>query len=319
MLVATLALAAWQSTPWAAATWLGHAIGAGAAGCAAAVVWFLARRWPAPLGVVFAALAAAVMAPLGHAWMVAYRVPPGVDLLRHTAWVLMWLAMAALWEAWQRQRLLPALVNARLQALHARMQPHFLFNSLNSVLALIRRDPERAETLLEDLAELYRALLKEPRHQVTLAEELALARSYLAVEQARLGERLAVQWRVDVAPMDALLPSLTLQPLVENAVVHGVEPRLRGGCVTVEVFVDTTQLVLFVRNPIVDADRPVAQGHGIALNNLRERLALHHGASARLRVYESDGEFVAQVSVPLKRKAATEPSTLNDAPRRSAS
>lgn len=283
------------------------------------VVWCLARRYPAPVGVVLATVAAVMMAPLGHAWMVAYRVPPGTDPLRHTAWVLMWLAMAALWEAWQRQRLLPALVNARLQALHARMQPHFLFNSLNSVLALIRRDPERAETLLEDLAELYRALLKEPRHQVTLAEELALARSYLAVEQARLGERLAVQWRVDAAPMDALLPSLTLQPLVENAVVHGVEPRLRGGCVTVEAFADALQLVLFVRNPIVDADRPAAQGHGIALNNLRERLALHHGASARLRVYESDGEFVAQVSVPLKRKAATEPSTLNDAPRRSGS
>ncbi len=203
---------------------------------------------------------------------------------------------------WRHHRLSPALTEARLLALQSRMRPHFLFNSLNSVLALIRRDPARAEAMLEDLAELYRALLAEPRAAVPLAEELALARAYLAVERVRLGERLQVAWQVDTAPQDALLPPLTLQPLVENAVRHGIEPRSQGGCITVEAFRDDEHLVLFVRNPLPPPNARTS-GHGLALANLRERLALLYDTQARLRTYESEGEFVAQVRLPLRAPA----------------
>lgn len=222
-----------------------------------------------------------------------------------------WVAVVAYFD-WRHHRLSPALSEARLQALQSRMRPHFLFNSLNSVLALIRRDPARAEAMLEDLAELYRALLAEPRTLVPLREELTLARAYLAVEQVRLGDRLRLAWHVDTAPADALLPPLTLQPLVENAVRHGVEPRPDGACVTVEAFRDDDHLVLFVRNPLPPSEA-ATHGHGLALANLRERLDLHYDAEARLRVYESEGEFVVQVRLPIRGDG------VSPAPRRSAS
>src|SRR5258706_11971560 len=118
----------------------------------------------------------------------------------------------------------PALAEARLQALQARIRAHFLFNSLNAVLALIRRDRKRAERALEDLADLFRALMSDGRSLVRLADEIALIERYAAIEQIRLGERLRMSWEIDNAPVDALLPPLVLQPLLENAVYHGVEP-----------------------------------------------------------------------------------------------
>ena len=118
----------------------------------------------------------------------------------------------------------PALAEARLQALQARIRPHFLFNSLNAVLALIRSDPRRAERSLEDLADLFRALMSDARQFVRLADEISLLERYAAIEQLRLGDRLRMTWDLDGAPADALLPPLVLQPLLENAVYHGVEP-----------------------------------------------------------------------------------------------
>src|ERR671931_2235887 len=118
----------------------------------------------------------------------------------------------------------PALDEARLQALQARIRPHFLFNSLNAVLSLIRRDPKRAERSLEDLADLFRTLMADALQFVRLADEIALLERYSEIEQLRLGERLRVTWELDAAPSDALLPPMVLQPLLENAVYHGVEP-----------------------------------------------------------------------------------------------
>src|SRR5665647_3512696 len=125
---------------------------------------------------------------------------------------------------WRHLRLSPALAESRLMALQARMRPHFLFNSLNGVLGLIREDPKRAETMLENLADLFRALMSEPRVLVPFSQELALAKAYVEIETIRLGARLRVAWQCDKAPADALVPPLILQPLVENAVLHGVAP-----------------------------------------------------------------------------------------------
>ena len=129
----------------------------------------------------------------------------------------------------------PALTEARLQALQARIRPHFLFNSLNAVLSLIRRDPKRAELALEDLADLFRVLMSDGRKFVRLADEIAVLERYASIEQLRLGERLRVAWDIDNAPQDALLPPLVLQPLLENAVYHGVEPGTEAGEVLVQI------------------------------------------------------------------------------------
>ena len=272
------------------------------------------RRLPPRRALGVTALLAVALALLWRTGLqrLGLTVPPLATVV--VATLAVWLAVVGYLD-WRHQRLSPALAEARLLALQSRMRPHFLFNSLNGVLALMRRDPARAEALLEDLAELYRALLSEPRALVPLHEELALARAYLAVEQVRLGERLRVAWQIDTAPGDALLPPLTLQPLVENAVRHGIEPREDGGCITVEAFRDDDHLVLFVRNPLVPPDvKPSVRGHGLALANLRERLDLLFDAEARLRVYESEGEFVAQVRLPIRANVR-----LSLAPRRSAS
>ena len=137
---------------------------------------------------------------------------------------------------WRARRLSPALAEARLQALQSRIRPHFLFNSLNSVLSLMRSDPARAEAALENLAELYRALMADNRQLSSLGRELEIARAYLDLEGLRLGDRLGVDWRVDNAPRGAFVPALLLQPLLENAVCHGIEPRPAGGRIGVDIF-----------------------------------------------------------------------------------
>lgn len=269
------------------------------------------RRGPARRALVATAVLTVGVALAWRAWVerwgVAVPGPVSVGLGAVAVW-----ALVAVYFDWRQLRLSPALAEARLLALQSRMRPHFLFNSLNGVLALMRRDPARAEAMLEDLAELYRALLAEPHTPVPWYEELALARAYLAVEQVRLGERLQCVWHVDTVPAQVLLPPLTLQPLVENAVRHGIEPRPDGGTITIEAFRDDDRLVLFVRNPLPPANA-ATRGHGLALANLRERLALLYDDEARLRVYESDGEFVVQVRLPLR------PGVLSGALRRSAS
>ncbi|TSE19250.1 Sensor histidine kinase YehU [Tepidimonas alkaliphilus] len=303
----------WQGPPawWAPLAWaLAPALTLAA--LAAAPAWW--QRRPYRVAVALALMLAALLA-LAWAALLPRLVPRTVlDPWQLAAAAAFTVAALLGYLDWHHHRLSPALAQARLQALQSRMRPHFLFNSLNSVLALIRRDPARAEALLEDLAELYRALLAEPRTLVSLADELALARTYLAVEQVRLGERLHQAWHVDTAPADALLPPLTVQPLVENAIRHGVEPRPQGACVTVEAFRDDDHLVLFVRNPLPPTGA-ATRGNGLALTNLRERLALLYGGAARLRTYESEGEFVAQVRLPIRAGADA---GVSPAPRRSA-
>ena len=205
---------------------------------------------------------------------------------------------------WRARRLSPALSEARLQALQSRIRPHFLFNTLNSVLSLMRSDPGRAEAALENLAELYRALMADNRQLSTLGKELDLARSYLELEGLRLGERLAVDWRVDNGPRQALMPALVLQPLLENAVCHGIEPQSGGGRIGVDIFARDDQLNVVVRNPF--PPDPAAgsasgrRGNRMALSNIRERLALHFDAEARLSAHPVGEEFVVQMVIPLR-------------------
>lgn len=201
---------------------------------------------------------------------------------------------------WRQLVLSPALSDARLMALQARIRPHFLYNSLNTVLGLIRQDPRRAESMLENLADLFRALMAEARTLVPLEREVALARAYAEVEGIRLGDRLRVVWHCDGAPMQAEVPQLILQPLIENAVIHGIEPTPEGGEVHVNIFVKDASLLLVVRNPLLSAGPARPPGNRMALANIRERLDLHFDAEARMTHFTAGGEFVVQIEMPLR-------------------
>jgi len=197
----------------------------------------------------------------------------------------------------------PALAEARLQALQARIRPHFLFNSLNAVLALIRKDPQRAERSLEDLADLFRTLMSDARQFVRLADEIALLERYAEIEQLRLGDRLRISWDLDGAPADALLPPLVLQPLLENAVYHGVEPGTGTSDVSVRITKRGERVLAQIENPYLEAEVQRA-GNRMALENIRERLQLFFDAEARIAIKAADGRYRVELEIPYKVRPA---------------
>ncbi|HTJ96582.1 MAG TPA: histidine kinase [Rhodocyclaceae bacterium] len=194
----------------------------------------------------------------------------------------------------------PALAEARLLALTARIRPHFLYNSLNAVLGVIRHDPKRAEQALEELSDLFRVLMKENRELVLLSSEIALARQYLDLERLRLGDRLQVDWQIDACPPDTLMPPLMLQPLLENAVYHGIEPAEAPATVVVSLSVQNSRIRLVLSNPV----HATAAHHGnqMALANIRERLMLFYDLEARLETREYDGKYEVLIELPMRRQ-----------------
>ncbi len=198
---------------------------------------------------------------------------------------------------WRAKARTPAATAARLAELQSRIRPHFLFNTLNSAIALVRAEPAKAEAVLEDLSELFRHALADPAESVTLGQEIALAQRYLAIEQIRFGERLQVQWSLDPEADGAKLPPLLLQPLVENAVRHGVEPSAQGAQVKISTVRRGSVVVVKVTNstPAGAGER----GHGLALANVRERLALLHDVQAQFKTVFKDGIFQVRLEIPL--------------------
>ena len=196
----------------------------------------------------------------------------------------------------------PAATAARLTELQSRIRPHFLFNTLNSAIALVREEPAKAESLLEDLSDLFRHALVEQGEAVTLAEEITLARRYLAIEEVRFGKRLQVQWNLDPRTNNARLPPLLLQPLVENAVKHGVEPSARGGKLRVLTELRGSRVVVRITNTLppshIKNDAP--RGHGIALANVRARLALLHDVQGEFTAGVQDGLYQVRITLPVE-------------------
>ena len=222
------------------------------------------------------------------------------------SWFLssMTVGMLLLYFNLRSRALSPAIAEARLQALQARIRPHFLFNSLNAVLSLIRSDPKRAETALEDMADLFRVLMADNRQLVPLQNELELCRQYLALEKLRLGERLALNWHLDNMPQDALIPPLVLQPLLENAVYHGIEPFLDGGEININIYRSRDQVHMVLTNPYrLDGDHH--NGNKMALGNIRERLALHFDAEAQLMTKVAGNQYRVHIVIPYRQAAAS--------------
>ncbi len=195
-------------------------------------------------------------------------------------------------------------MQARIQALQSRIRPHFLFNSMNSIASLISVDPDTAERVVEDLSELFRASLAEPT-LIPLERELSLCKHYLEIEQLRLGRRLQVDWQIGSYNQGVKIPSLMLQPLVENAIFHGVEPMPKGGKITIRVSQNDKQLCIVISNPYVLVKKNVqnhehSQRHNrMALDNIRRRLTAHFGSAARLSSSAENGVFTTYIFCPL--------------------
>ncbi len=205
-------------------------------------------------------------------------------------------------QQWSNQQ--KAELNARIQALQSRIQPHFLFNSMNSIASLIAVDPDKAETMVEDLSSLFRASLAEPG-LVPLADEIELCHQYLAIESTRLGERLQTRWLASADYSEqqhrCKIPSLLLQPLLENAIVHGIQSLPEGGVIDVHLSVDGGRLSITIENPLAERTATDAsRGHRIALDNIRHRLQAHFGAEARFEAQSGQHQFVVSLSYPVQ-------------------
>ena len=208
------------------------------------------------------------------------------------------LAMRYLYisSEWRRSIVLEA--QARVSALQALIRPHFLFNSMNTIAALTRSDPARAEEAVEDLADLLRANLGGPKDRTTLKEELEVAAIYQRIEKLRLGDRLRVRWNIEALPMRALIPSLTIQPLLENAIYHGIELLPDGGEVTVSGDETDGRLSIVVHNPVARRAERSKEGNRMAMSNIRQRFDLAYGSGASVTVDDGEESYSVRLEFP---------------------
>jgi two-component system sensor histidine kinase AlgZ len=262
-----------------------------------------ARHWLARLRYRLAYVAALILV-MAVAWLLAMLMRQPLDSAALVWPPMFWSAIAAAcilsWLTLLQQARSPALAEARLMALTARIRPHFLFNSLNAILGVMRSDPRRAEAALEELSELFRALMHDPRELVLLSDEIALARRYLELERLRLGERLKVNWDVASCPPDALMPPLMLQPLLENAVYHGIEPASNPGSIDIRLQRLDQEVRIELSNP-VEARHTLDKGNQMALANIRERLMLFFDLEASLDTQVRDGCYTVRIQIPYRR------------------
>lgn len=242
-----------------------------------------------------------------------------VAVIRFTTFHAFWLSPTALGVLWavcsyrRRQAQLhahnqqsPELEEAALQQLGAAIRPHFFFNALNAVMGLIRVNPRQAENVLQDTAELFRAVMNQHQQRlITLATELETCEQYVRIEQARLGNRLTLSWVIDKALLGVSVPPFSLQPLIENAIRHGIEPLAQGGKVNITVERLDEQLLLRVSNPIVSEIArynaiKAKQHNGIALDNIAARLQLMYAQAAQFDHGVLEGRYEAQITLPLE-------------------
>ena len=325
LVVAVIALAPSADAEWTVARFASASAFALWLALTVSVVLCVARRplsrlRPA-IGGTAAVLVAAVIAATGAALVhavdrgLAYGLVPGVKLDRFVggsaaiATLIVAVVLRYLYavDGWQAQ--VRASARAETDALQARIKPHFLFNSMNTIAGLVRRDADVAERAVLDLSDLFRAALGAGQGESSLAEEVELAERYLSIEQLRLGDRLQIRWRrQEPLPWQLPLPRLTLQPLVENAVLHGISRLPAGGTIDIELAIDADCLHVSIHNPAPPPrERDLAsdgipgarQGSGHAQRSIAHRLAYAYGHKARVTGRWHEGYYLAELRVPL--------------------
>ena len=290
------------------------------AGLLCAAVLCRARSWLAAMslraGIAWAlvllvgtvGLLSAAVYLLGHRWLA--RLGAAGSLLPESQWLFVLpnmlitaivggLALRYFYVTQQWRRSVELEARARIRALQARIRPHFLFNSMNTIASLTRSNPAQAEAAIEDLSDLFRVNLSDSRTQFTLEEEIELARTYQRIEQLRLGGRLQVRWDVAGLPPLCVVPSLLLQPLLENAIGHGIEPLPEGGIVDVRGRLEDDQVLLEVSNPKPVSSAPSPRrGHRIALDNIRQRLELVFPGRSSVAVEDTGDRYTVRLRFP---------------------
>ena len=238
-----------------------------------------------------------------------YRLPGSADAwfdaVRYMLFSVLVCAILLMYFRWRSQVLSRALHEARLQVLRARIRPHFLFNTINAVLGIVRAQPRQAEAALQDMADLFRMAMSDAQDLVPLRREIELSKQYIALEQLRMGERLRVDWQIQDMPDDALIPPLLLQPLLENAVYHGIEPLPQGGSIAVALRRSGDELRLRVENPRASSGAAPHAGNKMALQNIRERLALLFDVEARYKVESGKDYYRVEITLPYMKEKTT--------------
>ena len=233
----------------------------------------------------------------GELYRPSGRADAGFDAVRYALLGIATCTFLLAYFRWRSRALSRALHDAQLQALRARIRPHFLFNTLNAVLSIVRTRPEQAEAALEDMSDLFRMAMSEENNLVPLGQEIRLGKQYLALEQLRMGGRLQAEWKVD-APDDAPIPPLLLQPLLENAVYHGIEPLPQGGCIRIGLRRSDGELRIVVENPCPAREAVPHPGSHMALQNIRQRLALLFDVEARYEAEHGKDFYRVEIALP---------------------
>ncbi len=247
-------------------------------------------------------------------WQLMWRFA-GVTIIddSHSAFLLRTFAISSIIIAlsmrylyvsseWRRSIVLEA--QARISALQALIRPHFLFNSMNTIASLTRTDPRQAEEAVEDLSDLLRASLSSARNRTSIKEELEVAAIYQRIEKLRLGDRLNIRWKIEELPMRARIPSLTIQPLIENAIYHGIELLPEGGDVTVTGKRDGQYLEISVSNPVAPGKSRSKDGNKMAMNNIRQRFELAWGSRASVNIEDEGENYTVTLRFPVDRDAS---------------
>ena len=259
-------------------------------------------RWPLPLAglaIYLLILVIVALATVASSWLppATPRFDAGQVLINvFTAALVAGIGLRYLYLGWQLRQREQSELTATIQALQSRIRPHFLFNSLNTIASLVAEDPARAERAVEDLSALFRASLQDSQVVGTWAAERELCERYLRIEKARLGERLRVRWQIENVPDHLPMLNLGLQPLIENAIVHGIQGLAGGGEITISARLEQGRVHLRVDNPIANSSPPV--GNRFACDNLRHRLQALYGERAQLTLHEGDGRFVVTLQFP---------------------
>ncbi len=272
------------------------------------LAWCALRRFLPPLSPLPRQRLLAWLTPVAcTAAMLLIIEPIGPDLLVGPPWSALLVALVAgigvqHYLELRARAFSPAVTEARFQALQSRIRPHFFFNSINAVIAVVRSDPPRAERMLESVAELFRAVMGDVRKLVPLDQELDLCRQYVEIEQTRLGDRLHVEWDIGAVHPRARVPQLLLQPVIENAVRYGAE-RLAGDCrIVVRIRQLGFRLEMFVSNPVAK-DPLQREGNQIGLANIRGRLALIYDLEGELATRVRHDRFELTMTIPVEKRA----------------